>query len=375
MTDNHQTLLHTPLADLHRDCGAKMTPFAGYEMPLQFALGVKREHLHTREHAGLFDVSHMGQLMLRGSDADHALEALIPADIVGLAQGRQRYGLLTNADGGIIDDLMIARHRDGLFLVVNAARRAVDIAHLREHLPSGVSLELLEDRALLALQGPAAEAVLIRLQPAAGNMRFMDSQTLDIGGVECIVSRSGYTGEDGYELSIPGAQAESLARQLLDFPEVEPIGLGARNSLRLEAGLCLYGNDIDMTTTPLEAGLKWAISPSRRPGGARAGGYTGDGIIGQQLETGNWARQRVGLLGEGRAPVREEAPLFSETDAPAGVVTSGVFGPSVDGPVAMGYVEKALATPGTTVFAEVRGKRLPMTVTRMPFFTPGYKRG
>lgn len=375
MTDNHQTLLHTPLADLHRDCGAKMTPFAGYDMPLQFALGVRCEHLHTRERAGLFDVSHMGQLMLRGPDADRALEALIPADIVGLAEGRQRYGLLTNADGGIIDDLMIARHSDGLFLVINAARRAVDIAHLRQHLPPAVTLELLDDRALLALQGPAAEAVLSRLQPAAANMRFMDSQTLAIAGVECIVSRSGYTGEDGYELSIPAAQAESLARQLLDFSDVEPIGLGARNSLRLEAGLCLYGNDIDMTTTPLEAGLKWAISPARRPGGVRAGGFTGDDIIARQLETEIWLRQRVGLLGEGRAPVREQAPLFNEAGEPAGTVTSGVFGPSVDGPVAMGYVDKALVAPGTRVFAEVRGKRLPMTVTRMPFFTPGYKRG
>lgn len=375
MTDTQKTLLHTPLADLHRECGARMTPFAGYEMPLQFALGVKREHLHTREHAGLFDVSHMGQLMLRGVDADQALEALIPSDIVGLAEGRQRYGLLTNAEGGIIDDLMIARHSEGLFLVVNAARKALDIAHLREHLPTGVSLECLEDRALLALQGPAAEAVLTRLQPAAADMRFMDSQKLELAGVECIVSRSGYTGEDGYELSIPADRAEALARQLLDFTEVAPIGLGARNSLRLEAGLCLYGNDIDMSTTPLEAGLKWAVSPARRPGGARAGGYVGESVIAQQLETGSWSRQRIGLLGEGRAPVREEAPLFSEADAPAGAVTSGVFGPSVDGPVAMGYVDKALAKAGTTVFAEVRGKRLPMTVTRMPFFTPGYKRG
>ncbi|MEQ8516754.1 MAG: glycine cleavage system aminomethyltransferase GcvT [Chromatocurvus sp.] len=375
MTDNHQPLLETPLADLHRDCGAKMTPFAGYDMPLQFALGVRREHLHTRQHAGLFDVSHMGQLMLRGPDVERALEALMPSDIVGLAEGRQRYGLLTNPAGGIIDDLMVARHRDGLFLVVNAARKAVDMDHLSRHLPSQIALELLEDRALLALQGPAAEAVMVSLQPAVADMRFMDSQTLDIGGATCIVSRSGYTGEDGFELSVPASQAVSLARKLLDSSEVEPIGLGARNSLRLEAGLCLYGNDIDMTTTPVEAGLKWAISPARRPGGARAGGYTGDRTIEQQLDTGNWPRQRVGLLGEGRAPVREDAPLFSDSGAAIGKVTSGVFGPSVDGPVAMGYVEKALASPGTRVLAEVRGKRLPMTVTRMPFFTPGYKRG
>lgn len=375
MTDTDQALLETPLADLHRECGAKMTPFAGYNMPVQFPPGVKREHLQTRESAGLFDVSHMGQLMLRGPDADLALEALMPSDIVGLAGGRQRYGLLTNADGGIIDDLMVARHRDGLFLVVNAARKTEDIDQLRSHLPATVTLDLLEDRALLALQGPAAEAVLSQLQPAVRDMRFMDSQSLDIAGAACIVSRSGYTGEDGFELSIPAARAVSLAERLLDFAGVEPIGLGARNSLRLEAGLCLYGNDIDMTTTPLEAGLKWAISPARRPGGARAGGYPGDAVIEQQMEAGTWPRQRVGLLGEGRAPVRENAPLFSDDDAAIGKVTSGVFGPSVDGPVAMGYVEKAFARPGTTVLAEVRGKRLPMTVTRMPFFTPGYKRG
>ena len=375
MTNTDPSLLETPLADLHRECGGKMTPFAGYNMPVQFPPGVKREHLQTRESAGLFDVSHMGQVMLRGPDADLALEALMPSDILGLAEGRQRYGLLTNADGGIIDDLMVARHRDGLFLVVNAARKTEDIEQLRSHLPASITLELLEDRALLALQGPSAEAVLSRLQPAVSDMRFMDSQLLDIAGAACIVSRSGYTGEDGFELSIPAAQAVSLARQLLDFAEVEPIGLGARNSLRLEAGLCLYGNDIDMTTTPLEAGLKFAISPARRPGGARAGGYIGDAVIEQQLNAGTWPRQRVGLLGEGRAPVRENAPLFSDTDAAIGSVTSGVFGPSVDGPVAMGYVEKAFATPGTTVLAEVRGRRLPMTVSRMPFFTPGYKRG
>ncbi|MFN2288347.1 MAG: glycine cleavage system aminomethyltransferase GcvT [Chromatocurvus sp.] len=375
MTNTDQSLLETPLADLHRECGGKMTPFAGYNMPVQFPSGVKREHLQTRESAGLFDVSHMGQVMLRGPDTDVALEALMPSDIVGLAEGRQRYGLLTNADGGIIDDLMVARHRDGLFLVVNAARRTEDIEQLRSHLPASVTLELLADRALLALQGPAAEAVLRQLQPAVSDMRFMDSQLLDIAGAACIVSRSGYTGEDGFELSIPAARAVSLARQLLDFAEVEPIGLGARNSLRLEAGLCLYGNDIDMTTTPLEAGLKFAISPARRPGGDRAGGYIGDAVIEQQLNAGTWPRQRVGLLGEGRAPVRENAPLFNDTDAVIGSVTSGVFGPSVDGPVAMGYVEKAFATPGTTLLAEVRGRRLPMTVSRMPFFTPGYKRG
>ena len=375
MTNTDPSLLETPLADLHRECGAKMTPFAGYNMPVQFPPGVKREHLQTRESAGLFDVSHMGQVMLRGPDADLALEALMPSDILGLAEGRQRYGLLTNADGGIIDDLMLARHRDGLFLVVNAARKAEDIQQLRSHLPAAVTLELLEDRALLALQGPAAEAVLSQLQPAVSDMRFMDSQLLDIAGSACIVSRSGYTGEDGFELSIPADQAVSLARQLLDFAEVEPIGLGARNSLRLEAGLCLYGNDIDMSTTPLEAGLRFAISPARRPGGARAGGYIGDAIIEQQLNAGTWPRQRVGLLGQGRAPVRENAPLFNDAGAAIGSVTSGVFGPSVDGPVAMGYVETAFATPGTTVLAEVRGRRLPMTVSRMPFFTPGYKRG
>jgi len=394
VTDSQAPLLETPLAALHSEYGARFTPFAGYSMPLQFRLGVKGEHLHTRSSAGLFDVSHMGQVRLHGPRADQALEALMPSDIVGLAEGRQRYGLLTNGDGGIIDDLMVARPADGrhtdeghtdeghtdegqtddLFLVINAARKSVDLDHLRANLPPGVALELLEDRALLALQGPSAEMVLSRLQPGVKDLRFMDSLWLNIGDAACIVSRSGYTGEDGFELSVPAERADALARQLLAAPEVEPVGLGARNSLRLEAGLCLYGNDIDMTTTPLEAGLKWAVSPARRPGGKRAGGYLGEALIGQQLSTGTWEKQRVGLLGEGRAPVRDGAPLIDDSGTRIGSVTSGVFGPSVDGPVAMGYVQTQYAAPGTTVRAEVRGKALPMTVTRMPFFTPGYKR-
>ena len=384
MTDSQPPLLETPLAALHSEYGARFTPFAGYSMPLQFRLGVKGEHLHTRSSAGLFDVSHMGQVRLHGPRADLALESLMPSDIVGLAEGRQRYGLLTNGEGGIIDDLMVARHTDGrhtdgrhddhLFLVINAARKSVDIDHMRANLPPGVALELLEDRALLALQGPSAEMVLTRLQPEVKDLRFMDSLRLNIGDAACVVSRSGYTGEDGFELSVPAERADALARQLLAYPEVEPVGLGARNSLRLEAGLCLYGNDIDMTTTPLEAGLKWAVSPARRPAGKRAGGYPGQAVIGQQLSTGTWERQRVGLLGEGRAPVRDGAPLIDDSGARIGSVTSGVFGPSVDGPVAMGYVQTTYAAPGTTVRAEVRGKALPMTVTRMPFFTPGYKR-
>jgi aminomethyltransferase len=352
-----------------------MTGFAGYDMPLQFPLGVKQEHLHTRARAGLFDVSHMGQLRLHGKDVDRALEALMPSNIIALADGRQRYGLLTNDEGGIIDDLMVARHGDSLFLVVNAARREADLAQLRAHLPDTVELEELDDRALIALQGPEAAAVLSRFHADISDMRFMDNRPLDIEGMACIVSRSGYTGEDGFELSLPGDAAEAFVRRLLDCPEVEPVGLGARNSLRLEAGLCLYGNDIDMQTTPLEAGLKWAVSAVRRPGGEREGGYPGADRIGAQLTDDSWTRQRVGLRGEGRAPIRDGTPLFDAEGTAAGAVTSGVFGPSVDGPVAMGYVSRELTKPGTRLVAEVRGKHLPVVVAALPFVEPGYRRG
>lgn len=364
----------TPLYDLHVELGAKLVPFAGYEMPVQYPLGVKKEHEHTRSACGLFDVSHMGQLILRGPDPAAALEALVPADIVGLPEGMQRYALFTNPEGGILDDLMVVNAGDHLYLVVNAACKAQDIAHLEANLAPGHTLEPL-DRGLLALQGPQAAEVMKRLCPAAGELVFMQHGRFTIDGIEAWVSRSGYTGEDGFEISVAAADSEALARRLLAEAEVEAIGLGARDSLRLEAGLCLYGHDIDTATTPVEAGLIWAIGKPRRLGGERAGGFPGAELILQQVQDKDHRRKRVGLLGEGRAPVREGAELFNAEGEPIGVVTSGGFGPSVGKPVAMGYVSIEASDPETQVFAEVRGKRLPMTVTRMPFVTPGYYRG
>ncbi|HEU0221195.1 MAG TPA: glycine cleavage system aminomethyltransferase GcvT, partial [Paracoccaceae bacterium] len=344
----------TPLHALHRELGAKMVPFAGYAMPVHYPAGVLKEHLHTRAAAGLFDVSHMGQVVLRGAGAAEALERLVPVDVVGLAPGRQRYALFTDANGGILDDLMVANLGDRLFLVVNAARKAQDLAHLRAHL--GPAVQEAEGRALLALQGPAAETVLARHAPEAAAMRFMEVRELGVAGLPCIVSRSGYTGEDGFEISVEAAAAEALARSLLTEPEVLPIGLGARDSLRLEAGLPLWGNDIDETTTPVEAGLAWAIQKLRRRGGARAGGFPGAERILAELETGP-ARGRVGLRPEGRAPIRQGVPLFAAASdgTPIGAVTSGGFGPSLNAPIAMGYVPAALTTAGTGLFAELRG--------------------
>ncbi|HEY7775358.1 MAG TPA: glycine cleavage system aminomethyltransferase GcvT, partial [Kineobactrum sp.] len=303
-------------------------------------------------------------------------ETLVPVDIIDLPVGKQRYALFTNEQGGIIDDLMVSNQGgDVLYLVVNAACKAGDLAHLQAHLPTDVIIETLDDRALVALQGPKAAEVLGRLQPEVLNMVFMDSRILTVAGVDCFVSRSGYTGEDGYEISIPGDKAEALVRTLLAEPEVQPIGLGARDSLRLEAGLCLYGHDIDTTTTPLEASLIWAISKPRRPEGERAGGFIGAPVILEQLANKNWQRKRVGLKGEGRAPVREGTLLFSESGEHIGTVTSGTYGPSVAASVAMGYVTTPFSALDTPVYAEVRGKRLPMTVSRMPFVEPGYYRG
>ncbi|GEK45980.1 aminomethyltransferase [Bisbaumannia pacifica] len=364
----------TPLYDLHVELGAKLVPFAGYEMPVQYPLGVKKEHEHTRTACGLFDVSHMGQLILRGPDPAAALEALVPADIVGLPKGMQRYALFTNPEGGILDDLMVVNGGDHLYLVVNAACKAQDIAHLEAHLTAGHRLELL-DRGLLALQGPQAAEVMRRLCPEACELVFMQHARVTIDGVEAWVSRSGYTGEDGFEISVAAADSETLARRLLAEAEVEAIGLGARDSLRLEAGLCLYGHDIDTATTPVEAGLIWAIGKPRRLGGERAGGFPGAELILQQVQDKDHRRKRVGLLGEGRAPVREGAELYNAEGERIGVVTSGGFGPSVGKPVAMGYVSIEASAPETQVFAEVRGKRLPMTVSKMPFVTPGYYRG
>ncbi|KJZ17322.1 MULTISPECIES: glycine cleavage system aminomethyltransferase GcvT [unclassified Halomonas] len=363
----------TPLNALHRELGAKMVPFAGYDMPVQYPLGVKKEHEHTRAACGLFDVSHMAQILIRGENALAALETLVPADLVGLPEGMQRYGLFTSEDGGILDDLMTVNAGDHLYLVVNAACRDQDIAHLRRGLPDH-EVEVV-DRGLLALQGPKTADVMARLCPAACEMVFMQHGRFDIDGIPVWISRSGYTGEDGFEISVPADQTDALARKLLAEEEVEAIGLGARDSLRLEAGLCLYGHDIDTTTTPVEAGLIWAIGKPRRRGGERAGGFPGADLVLHQVEVKDHQRKRVGLLGEGRAPVREGAELYSEDDRLLGQVTSGGFGPSVGKPVAMGYVSLDHAEIGTTVYAEVRGKRLPMTVTRMPVITPGYYRG
>jgi aminomethyltransferase len=360
------------LHDLHVELGARMVPFAGYDMPVQYPSGVMKEHLHTRAAAGLFDVSHMGQVILRpGSSMEElclAFEALMPVDVLGLAEGRQRYGLLTDDTGGILDDLMFANRGDHLFVVVNAARKVEDIAHMTAMLP-GVTVEPVTDRALLALQGPGAEAALEVLLPGVAAMRFMDHRVIG----SAWVSRSGYTGEDGFEVSVPMAEAEGFARQLLAQPGVAPIGLGARDSLRLEAGLCLYGHDIDTTTSPVEAGLTWAIQKSRREGGARAGGFPGEARILRELAEGP-ERRRVGLAPDGRAPMREGTALYAPDGTPVGTVTSGGFGPSVNAPIAMGYVASHFAATGTALEGEVRGKRLPVTVTDLPFQPTTYKR-
>lgn len=368
-------LLKTPLHALHVEVGAKMVPFAGYDMPVQYPLGVKKEHLHTRDAAGLFDVSHMGQLRLHGADAAKALEALVPVDIVDLPVGNQRYAFFTNEEGGIMDDLMVANFGDHLFVVVNAACKEQDIAHLKANLPASVELEIIADRALLALQGPKAAAVLARLAPEVSDMVFMDAREIEILGEKCLVSRSGYTGEDGYEISVSEGKAEELARALTDFEEVEWIGLGARDSLRLECGLCLYGHDLDTTTTPVEASLLWGIQKVRRTDGERAGGFPGADIILDQIATKNVTRKRIGLVGQTKAPVREGAKLFDADDNEIGIVTSGTAGPTAGKPVSMGYVKTEFAAVGTGVFAEVRGKKLAMTVEKMPFVPQRYYRG
>ena len=365
-------LRRTPLYDLHVAQGAKMVPYAGWEMPVQYPMGVMAEHLHTRTHAGLFDVSHMGQIILRGSDAAAILETLVPADIQGLAPGRQRYGLFTGANGGILDDLMIANKGDHLLLVVNASRAGHDLAHLQGL--QGVSIEPVTDRALLALQGPEAAAVLARLVPEAASMSFMDARDAQWQGATLWLTRSGYTGEDGYEISVPAARAVQLAEALLAFPGVAMIGLGARDSLRLEAGLPLYGNDMDEATSPARAGLGWSIPKLRRPGGARAGGYPGAEVIGAELAEG--ARVlRTGLRPQGRAPIREGVELFAEAEGgqAIGKVRSGGFGPSVGGPIAMAELPRGLQ-PGDVIWAELRGKRLPVDVVALPFYKPNYKR-
>jgi aminomethyltransferase len=373
-------LRRTPLHDLHLRLAARMVPFAGYDMPVQYPSGIIKEHLHTRAAAGLFDVSHMGQIALRPrsgrlEDAARALETLVPGDLLGLPVGRQRYTLFTNAKGGVLDDLMVSNQGDHLMLVVNAARKAADESHLRAQLADVCAIEPLRERALIALQGPQAEAVLAPLGPEIMPMRFMDVRAVALLGSPCLVSRSGYTGEDGFEISVPAQAAEALCETLLRNPTALPAGLGARDSLRLEAGLCLYGSDLDETTTPVEAALEWAIPRARRAGGARAGGFPGAETILHQLADGA-SRRRVALKPEDRAPVRGGASLFrSERDsAAAGVVTSGGFGPSLNAPVSMGYVARDSASPGTRLFAEVRGKRHSVMVSELPFVPTRYKR-
>ncbi|WBA86211.1 glycine cleavage system aminomethyltransferase GcvT [Endozoicomonas sp. GU-1] len=370
-----ESLKRTPLYGLHLARGAKIVPFAGYEMPVQYPSGVKNEHIHTRSKAGLFDVSHMGQLKLSGEGADYFLESLVPVDIADLAIGRQRYALFTDEAGGILDDLMVTRYHDCLYLVVNAACKAQDIQHIRSRLPEGIKLDVLDDRALLALQGPMAAEVMAKVVPEVAELVFMDSRQLSIDGAPCFISRSGYTGEDGFEISIPEKDAERITRLLLDHPEVELIGLGARDSLRLESGLCLYGHDMDVNTTPIEASLMWAISKNRRHDGKRAGGFPGAEKILQQIETRQVATKRIGLVGSSRAPVREGAELVDDLGHPIGRVTSGTFGPTVGAPVAMALINADYAALGTGVYALVRGKKLPMTVSKMPFIEQRYYRG
>ena len=368
-------LLRTPLYPLHIAANARMVPFAGYEMPVQYPMGIKKEHLHTRQQAGLFDVSHMGQIRLSGDGVAQALEALIPADIVDLPIGKQRYGLLTNDNGGVIDDLMIGNYGDFLLLVVNAACKEKDIAHLKQHLPQSISLEVMADQALLALQGPQAAAVINSLAPETLQMQFMDVAELNIKGFDCLISRSGYTGEDGFEISVAAKSAESLCKTLLNFPAVEWVGLGARDSLRLEAGLCLYGHELEEDTSPIEASLLWSIGKVRRADGSRPGNFPGAEIIYQQINGENLNRKRVGLQSQGKAPVREGAQLFDSDNNPIGVVTSGGYSPSLERPIAMGFVTLENVEIGKTVFADVRGKLLPMKICKTPFIQPNYFRG
>lgn len=381
ISDNSNAeLSKTPLHSLHLELGARMMAFAGYDMPIQYPLGVMKEHLHTRAGAGVFDVSHMGQILIRAKsgdlrDAALALEAITPVAVAGLGEGRQRYGLFTNEAGGLEDDFMVANRGDHLYLVVNAACKHEDLARIEAALSATCEIEAQFDRGLIALQGPAAESALSALAPEAAEMKFMDVRELATDGARAVVSRSGYSGEDGYEISLDAADTDRIARALLADDSVEAIGLGARDSLRLEAGLCLYGNDIDQTTTPVEANLKWAIQKARRAGGDREGGFPGADVILKQFETGP-ERLRVGLQPSGKAPVRAGAELFSAESggSPVGTVTSGGFGPSAGGPVAMGYVPAAMADTGSTLFAEVRGKRLPITVAALPFVQSTYKR-
>jgi aminomethyltransferase len=369
-----QALQRTPLHALHVELGAKMVPFAGYDMPLAYPAGILAEHRQCRSAAALFDVSHMGQVRLVGDDAGAALETLVPVDVVGLAEGRQRYALFTNDAGGILDDLMVTRRADDLLVVVNAGCKIADIDHMRAAIGRRCAVEPMPGHALLALQGPAAAAVMTRLAPSLATLTFMSGAAARIAGIDCFATRSGYTGEDGFEISVAEDDAEALARALLAAPEVQPAGLGARDTLRLEAGLCLYGHDIDAATTPIEAALAWAIQKVRRPGGQRAGAYPGAPTIERQLAEGT-TRKRVGLLGLERAPVREGAAIVDGGGAAIGRVTSGTIGPTVGRPIALAYVPASLAAPGTPLDVDLRGKRQPMQVAPLPFTPHRYFRG
>ncbi len=369
------SLKTTPLHALHKELGARMVPFAGYEMPVQYPAGIIAEHTHARAAAGLFDVSHMGQAVLRGDDPAAAFERLVPGDISGLAPGAMRYSLLLNDAGGILDDLMVTRPGEPgtegqIYLVVNAACKDADFAHIGERLQDVATLERAEDRALLALQGPQAASVLARLAPTSAELVFMRAAAMTLDGVECFISRSGYTGEDGFEISLPAGAAEAVARRILAEPEVEPVGLGARDSLRLEAGLCLYGHDIDTKTTPVEAALTWVVSKRRREGAD----FPGAGIILKQIASGA-ARRRVGLLPEGRAPVREGASIGDKDGNEIGRITSGGYSPMLKRPIAMGYVATAFAEPGREVQVSLRGRSLTAVVVALPFVEPHYYRG
>jgi aminomethyltransferase len=376
LSDSADQLLKTPLHALHLELGARMVPFAGYSMPVQYPAGLIAEHRQTRESAGLFDVSHMGQLRLAGSDAAVAFESLMPVDVIGLAEGKQRYGLLLTDEGTIIDDLMFVNRGDHLFVVVNGACKVGDIAHMRSRIGSRCDIVPMPERALLALQGPKAADALKRAVPGVDKLVFMTGGAFQWGGGELFITRSGYTGEDGFEISVHESQADAFARALLAQPEVKPIGLGARNSLRLEAGLCLYGNDIDTTTTPVEAQLNWAMQKVRRTGGARAGGFPGaEKVLGQLDGNVPLTRKRVGLAALERVPVREHVELQDEQGRRIGEVTSGLLAPTIDKPIAMGYVESACAAAGTRVKAIVRGKPVAMEVTSMPFVPNRYHRG
>ena len=368
-----EKLLHTPLHDLHLELGGKMVGFAGYAMPVQYPLGIMGEHKHTRAKAGLFDVSHMGQVVVRGANAALDFEKLVPVDVVGIKPMTQRYALFTNNNGGIDDDLMVSNAGDHLFVVVNAACKKQDLARMTASLPD-CDVSAITDRALLAIQGPAAAAVMARIAPETTDMVFMDWRPMSIEGIDCFIGRAGYTGEDGFEISVPNNKADAFARRLLAEEEVEPIGLGARDSLRLEAGLCLYGHDLDETTTPVEASLLWAMQKVRRADGERAGGFPGADVIFKQLCDGA-PRKRVGLSIHGRAPVREGAELQDGCGNSIGAVTSGGFGPTLEAPVAMGYVATEYAKVGTELIAVVRNREISVTVAKMPMIEQRYHRG